>query len=64
VVLVVNNLGGLSCLELSIVAGVAVSSLGESLGTSWGPSGDFLTSFSFLQRGVASVLLGHWWAPS
>ncbi|XP_048805547.1 triokinase/FMN cyclase [Lagopus muta] len=27
VVLVVNNLGGLSCLELSIVAGVAVSSL-------------------------------------
>lgn len=33
VVLVVNNLGGLSCLELGIVAGAAVRGLGESGGT-------------------------------
>lgn len=32
-VLVVNNLGGLSCLELGIVAGAAVRGLGECGGT-------------------------------
>lgn len=62
-VLVVNNLGGLSCLELSIVAGVAVSSLGESLGTSWGPSRDLLTYILLIpaeKRGVciARALVG------
>ncbi|NWT03725.1 TKFC cyclase, partial [Mionectes macconnelli] len=36
VVLMVNNLGGLSCLELGIVAGAAVSRLGEC-GISWDP---------------------------
>ncbi|NWR38943.1 TKFC cyclase, partial [Tachuris rubrigastra] len=36
VVLMVNNLGGLSCLELGIVAGAAVSRLGEC-GVSWDP---------------------------
>ncbi|NXA13688.1 TKFC cyclase, partial [Sapayoa aenigma] len=36
VVLMVNNLGGLSCLELGIVAGAAVRSLGEC-GVSWDP---------------------------
>ncbi|NWU86466.1 TKFC cyclase, partial [Onychorhynchus coronatus] len=36
VVLMVNNLGGLSCLELGIVAGAAVRRLGEC-GVSWDP---------------------------
>lgn len=37
VVLVVNNLGGLSCLELGIVAGAAVRRLGECKGGVLGP---------------------------
>lgn len=62
-VLVVNNLGGLSCLELSIVAGVAVRSLGEPLGTSRGPPGDLLTYIFLIpaeRRGVciARALVG------
>ncbi|OXB71175.1 UNVERIFIED_CONTAM: hypothetical protein H355_011174 [Colinus virginianus] len=63
VVLVVNNLGGLSCLELSIVAGVAVRALGESLETSRGPPGD-LPTYAVLtaaeRRGVriARALVG------
>lgn len=48
VVLVVNNLGGLSCLELNIVAGAAVRHLGECLG-------GFLGHISL---GLALLLLG------
>ncbi|NWQ68511.1 TKFC cyclase, partial [Neopipo cinnamomea] len=47
VVLMVNNLGGLSCLELGIVAGAAVSRLGE-WGVSWDPIPWLWTSWNDL----------------
>lgn len=79
VVLVVNNLGGLSCLELSIVAGAAVRCLGEcrvgGLGHhSLGLVLQFLGTFPqhpprsrnlpCPQRAEASTSPGPWWAPS
>ncbi|MBN3279444.1 TKFC cyclase, partial [Polyodon spathula] len=56
VVLVVNNLGGLSCLEMAVVAGSAVRSL-ESRGVSVarGISGSFITSLEM--AGVSLTLM-------
>lgn len=56
VVLVVNNLGGLSCLEMAVVAGSAVRSL-ESRGVNVarGISGSFMTSLEM--AGVSLTLM-------
>lgn len=53
VVLVVNNLGGLSCLELGIVAGAAVRGLGESGGTPEPPPELSAPEGAFLQSHLA-----------
>lgn len=52
-VLVVNNLGGLSCLELGIVAGAAVRGLGESGGTPEPPPELSAPEGAFLQPHLA-----------
>lgn len=57
-VLVVNNLGGLSCLELGIVAGAAVRRLGECGGTLGHYSLDFLL-LGTLPANPPTTIHGH-----
>lgn len=69
-VLVVNNLGGLSCLELGIVAGAAVRCLGEcreELGIPFpgsSCSGTAPPPSRIPQRAEGSTSPGPWWDPS
>lgn len=69
-VLVVNNLGGLSCLELGIVAGAAVRCLGECRGElgipfpGSGRSGIPPSRSRILQRAEGSASPEPWWDPS
>lgn len=68
--LVVNNLGGLSCLELGIVAGAAVRCLGECRGELGIPvpgssrSGMTWSPSQIPQRTEGSASPGPWWEPS
>lgn len=55
-VLVVNNLGGLSCLELGIVAGAAVRYLGEG-------RGELGVPFPFPGSGYSGMTLSQSWIP-